>query len=308
MKLLRPALFLMLMSGMAFSIYVFLREKESPPFSCTLSPLFQELGKPIHSMDRAVTKLMPIDDVDEKLLGESIKKKFNERSLVHREDKETQAYLQSLIDNLTMETHKNFQYSAYVIQGAPNAFALPGGLICVTDELLTMLSNEAELVSILCHEIGHIERGHLFDAARGEMLRRKINRASITEYAVDTIRFFGSFFFNKTQENEADEYAFRMLVKNGYDPYAGCTAFEKLLQFEPKNSGVTDPFTDFFSSHPYTQLRADKFRSQAERWRKNNPDVKVYIGKLNLEKKKSRYDVPFSEEFSKSESSKAFTN
>ena len=34
----------------------------------------------------------------------------------------------------------------------PNALALPGGVICITDSLMELLQNEAELVEILGHE------------------------------------------------------------------------------------------------------------------------------------------------------------
>lgn len=42
----------------------------------------------------------------------------------------------------------------------PNAFAAPGGYIFITRGLLALLRNEAELVSVLGHEIGHVTAGH----------------------------------------------------------------------------------------------------------------------------------------------------
>ena len=42
----------------------------------------------------------------------------------------------------------------------PNAFALPGGFIFVTRGMLTLMNSEAELASVLGHEIGHVTARH----------------------------------------------------------------------------------------------------------------------------------------------------
>src|SRR5690606_19899953 len=49
---------------------------------------------------------------------------------------------------------------AVVDDPVPNAFALPGGPVFVTRGLLTLMDSEAELVSVLGHEIGHITARH----------------------------------------------------------------------------------------------------------------------------------------------------
>ena len=43
---------------------------------------------------------------------------------------------------------------------AVNAFALPGGFIFVTRGILTYMNSEAELVSVLGHEVGHVTAKH----------------------------------------------------------------------------------------------------------------------------------------------------
>jgi len=42
----------------------------------------------------------------------------------------------------------------------PNAFAAPGGFIFITRGLLALMGNEAELASVLGHEIGHVTARH----------------------------------------------------------------------------------------------------------------------------------------------------
>ena len=71
-------------------------------------------------------------------------------------------YLNALVHSLTSETYKPFEYRIFLEEGSPNACALPGGAICITTGLMDLLQNESELVAVLSHEIGHIERGHYF--------------------------------------------------------------------------------------------------------------------------------------------------
>jgi Zn-dependent protease with chaperone function len=44
--------------------------------------------------------------------------------------------------------------------GMPNAFALPGGTIVVTDEMVAAVGSDDELLAVLDHEIGHVRGRH----------------------------------------------------------------------------------------------------------------------------------------------------
>ena len=244
-------------------IIPFINEKNNPPLPKTFSPFFQQLGKPIQSANRTLSKLMPIGDIDEKMIGQEIKQRFEKLYPIEPSDQEKSLYLNALIRRLTEKSQRGFDYTVFLVKGSPNAFALPGGVIGVTKDLLHLISNEAELVAILGHEIGHIERGHLFDAVRSEMLRKKLKRNSIQGYTTDTLQFLGRLLFSKSQEDEADEYGFSLLVEKGYDPFAMGKVFKKLLELESSKVGLIH---DFLASHPHMVLREAKFRHRAERW------------------------------------------
>lgn len=301
MKGFRVIFFLLLLCGVVGVSLILIKEKPQPPFSRSLAPLFQELGKPVKSVDRAISRMFPIDEVDEKMLGNEIKLRFADTSKPRTADEEaTVRYLNSLITSLSDETRRSFEYQVFLVDGPPDAFAMPGGALCVTKGLMGILENEAELVAILSHEIGHIERGHLFDAARGKMLRRKIRKTSVVTYASDVIHMIVGLSFSKTQEDEADEYGFRMLLKKGYDPIAMSTSFEKLILGSVQKQGPTNPFEDFFTSHPYTELRIEKFRSRAKLWQQNYPNEKRYLGKKNFEDRMTVFEAEFSDELNES--------
>lgn len=296
MKKLRAFFFLSIIFALAAVTILLIQQPVQPPLSRSLSNLLQELGKPLKSADRAISCILPIDEIDEKMLGEEMKATLAQISI---QDEATVQYLNSLMQSFREEIHSPFEYTVFLIENGPNACALPGGVICVTTGLMELLESEAELVAILGHEIGHIERGHLFDAARGEMLRRKIDAGSIASYASAVIHSMMHFAFSKSQEDEADEFGFRLLVKKQYDPFAMSAAFEKIAnhqQFGQQPLGVID---DFFATHPHIALRMEKFSSRAELWKANYPNEKWYSGKKNFANRISRLEKDYSEEWNR---------
>lgn len=298
MRRFRALFFLMIIMGVTTLTIIFVKQPVQPPFSRSLATLFQEVGKPVKTVDRAISHILPVGEIDEKMLGDEIKKKLSNTLTPKEEDDPSIKYLNSLVHSLTDETHKPFEYTVFLVEGSPNAFAMPGGIICITKELMRLLQSEAELVAILGHEIGHIERGHLFDAARGEMLRRKVEGISLAAFAFDSIYKIMDLTFNKSQEDEADEYGFRLLVKKGYDPFAMSTGFEKLAHHSSHNHHEANLIDDFFKTHPYTELRFEKFLSRAKLWKANYPDARGYVGKKNLANRITHFEESYSDEWS----------
>jgi predicted Zn-dependent protease len=108
-----------------------------------------------------------------------------------------------------------------------NAFAVPGCYIYVTRGLMGIVNSEAELASVLAHEVGHIVAAH-----NRRQQRRSLWR-SLGVWAVGTItgsedlaRIAGraaEYFtlrYSRKQEYEADDLGVRYLAAAGYDPYA----------------------------------------------------------------------------------------
>ncbi|MBB6520630.1 M48 family metallopeptidase [Pseudoteredinibacter isoporae] len=69
----------------------------------------------------------------------------------------------SLLDRAWQRLPENQRYTL-LSKNSPamgaNAFALPGGHILVTDDLVTALNNENEILAVLAHEAGHVEQHH----------------------------------------------------------------------------------------------------------------------------------------------------
>ena len=78
------------------------------------------------------------------------------------QDDNLQRYVQELGMGMARRSERpNLPWSFAVLDSpAVNAFALPGGFIYITRGILPYLDNEAQLVGVLGHEIGHVTARH----------------------------------------------------------------------------------------------------------------------------------------------------
>lgn len=131
-----------------------------------------------------------------------------------------------------------------------NAFATMGGFVYVTTGLLSTVDNEAQLASVMGHEIAHITERH----ALKQMRQAAVTRGIATAAGVDTNRLvnLGVEFAlkrpgSRSDELEADRESLQMLAKAGYPPSAMVAFLEKLLDQPSPPS--------FLSTHPATNDR-----------------------------------------------------
>lgn len=116
-----------------------------------------------------------------------------------------------------------------------NAFATDRGAIFVTVGLLTRLHNEAELAFVLAHEIIHYKRRHVLTGyIEGVQMQEGEGKYSAT---TAENRFLKRHSYARSQETQADEEGFDMLVASNYDPHAALGAFDILAMAD-------FPFTD----------------------------------------------------------------
>ncbi|TGK03063.1 peptidase M48 [Leptospira langatensis] len=282
----------LLVSGGLLS-FLAVKSKANVQLPATLSPAFQLLGKPIKTIDRSLTKLLPINDLDEKRLGDSIALRYESYSDPTSPD---QIYLRNLVYNLSVGNSKNFEYRVFIMDtSSPNAFAMPGGILFVTKGLLSMVKSEAELAAILGHEIGHVELSHCMDGVRGELLARKIGAASLGEFADIAVGLLIRPSFSKNQEDEADQYGYELLRREKYDPYAMGRTFRRLKEATGEGEASLSPIQEYFMTHPHLEHRSEKFTEMA----KKEDEGSYYVGAKNLNERSSRYEQEYEEEFVK---------
>lgn len=252
-------------------------------FSSSLAPAFELLGTPVKAVDHLVTRVIPIDDLDERDFGEVLRAHY--QSQADTTDSRFR-YVNELLTPLTsLVAKKPFEYHAYLIDyPEPNAMALPGGVLLVTDGLLRALRSEAELVAVLGHEVGHVELGHCLDAVKFQLLADKVGGSTLGQIVDFAVRILLSHSFSKTQEDDADEYAYAALEAGPYDPRGMGWAFSSFLRHVDSTGNraprTADPFRDYFLSHPPLELREVKFRERAEAWWLRHPNERRVVGEF----------------------------
>ncbi len=157
-----------------------------------------------------------------------------------------------------------------------NAFALPGGYVYVTRGLVALANSEAELASVIGHEIAHVTQKHgqgRQDRAIGATLLGAILGVAVGSDIVNQIFNIGASGFladySRDQEEEADRVGLDMLARAGYDPYAASSFLASLgaqsaLHAQLQGSQYDPNRVDWLASHPATGQRVNATRLQAQ--------------------------------------------
>lgn len=154
-----------------------------------------------------------------------------------------------------------------------NAFALPGGYVYVNRGILANASNMSELAGVMAHEISHVTLRHsvkqmeqMNTANIGVALACTLTNVCQSQAAAAAINVGGSLVFAKfsrTDEKEADDTGFQLLVQSGINPTGMLTFFQKLLQEEQASGG--SGASSWFSDHPGTQDRIADIQNMLSR-------------------------------------------
>jgi predicted Zn-dependent protease len=150
-----------------------------------------------------------------------------------------------------------------------NAFALPGGFIFITRGIMTYMNDEAELASVIGHEIGHVTAKH----SVSQMSKAQLGQLGLLAGMVvsPTVRDMGAELqqgmqllflkFGRDDETEADLLGFRYMMKDGYDVRAAGDMFETLDRISG-DAGQRLP--EWASTHPDPDNRVKRAEQRAD--------------------------------------------
>ncbi|WP_049721894.1 M48 family metalloprotease [Gilvimarinus polysaccharolyticus] len=192
-------------------------------------------------------------------------------------------YLRELIGRLAQHSQLNNRNFELIIaeNASMNAFAAPGNVIGVHTGLFTYSQNEAQLASVLTHELAHLSQRHY--ARRLEQQRNMtipfytallaslVLAASGSDggiaamAATQAAAADASLRFSRQNEQEADRLGIDTLIDAGYDPYAAPDMFEQML----RASRYSRRPPDFLLTHPVTESRVADARARAMRYPRN---------------------------------------
>jgi len=198
-------------------------------------------------------------------------------------------YVNRIGQNLVRNSDAKVPFTIKVIDSEEiNAFALPGGFFFVNTGIITAADNEAELASVMAHEIGHVAARHGMKAqTKGDL----VNYASIpmmiflggwTGYAIrqgaQLAIPMGFLTFSRANEAEADMLGLQYMYKTGYDPNSFVDFFEKVESQEKRKPGS---MSKVFSSHPPTGDRIKATQKNISEHLKERPEYVVNTSEFN---------------------------
>ncbi len=199
------------------------------------------------------------------------------------------AYIDSLGQAVLQESHmrradtperfRDTEFTFRVLDSPiVNAFALPGGYIYVTRGLLAHLNNEAQLVVVLGHEIGHVAARHasaravtqqftqigllVGGVAAGEFLGRTAGEMVLGLGSTAAQFLFLS--YSRDNERESDGLGVEYAVRLGYDGAEGAEFFRSLARIT-EQAGVSIP--SWQSTHPDPGEREKNIPELDRTWR-----------------------------------------
>ncbi len=155
-----------------------------------------------------------------------------------------------------------------------NAFAIPGGYVYVTRQLVALMNDEAELAFVLGHEVGHVAAQHAKKreqrsglAGLGAALLGAVTGSSTIANLAGTGAQLYTLGYSRDQEREADSLGVRYLVRAGYDPMASGDILAELgaqtsLEARLAGRNASEP-AGWLSTHPANAERVARIRREA---------------------------------------------
>lgn len=171
-------------------------------------------------------------------------------------------YMKELPDN--HENKVNFRF--YVIDNPVfNAFAFPDGSVFVNTGLLSVIENEAQLASVLAHEIAHVTHEHGKKRMGNQVwIKTAVTAAIIGVNAVSTTKLDNKAkmminslvtiggtgflaFYGRKHEEQSDRVGLYYMEKAGYDPREAANVWAK-LQVETGQTTTKEKLANSFAT------------------------------------------------------------
>lgn len=171
-----------------------------------------------------------------------------------------------------------------------NAFAIPGGYVYVTRDLMALMNDEAELAAVLGHEVAHVAARHskkrqsaaqrnailgtLGQVLVGAVAGGNSALGGLLSQGIGTGAQLATLGFSRKQETQADDIGIRYLASAGYEPAALSSMLYSLaaqtsLTQQIAGSGRVPPA--WASTHPDPAKRVRRATTQAAAARVTKP-------------------------------------
>jgi predicted Zn-dependent protease len=204
-------------------------------------------------------------------VGQTVLRQLQEKGLLQTSamPPERQRHLAASLQAALAKAHPGVALPAITLHVhksklGPNAFALPGGEVVLTDELVKLLDDREELLlGVLAHEAGHVLLRHGMRTVVQTALLGSITALAFGDFSTvlaGAPALLGHMAYSRDFEREADGEAIAVLRANGLSPALMATVFER-LHAEHAQHGVDLGIA--LASHPADAERIARFRAAA---------------------------------------------
>jgi predicted Zn-dependent protease len=156
------------------------------------------------------------------------------------DDAALQSYVQSIGERMGRASERpNLPWTFRVVDDpTPNAFALPGGYIFFTRGMMNLMASEAQLATVLGHEIGHVTaRHHVTRMTRTQLAQLGLGLGGVLFPAVQQLGGVASaglqlvfLQHGRDAERQADDLGFRYTLEQNYDVREMTSVFASLAR------------------------------------------------------------------------------
>jgi len=160
-----------------------------------------------------------------------------------------------------------------------NAFALPGGPIFITRGIITNMNSEAELASVLGHEIGHVTARHsASQISKQQLASMGLGVASVisptaAQFAGLAEQGLGVLMlkYGRDDETQADKLGYRYMMMIGWDPREAVKMFQMLQKTSGGDKEGRPP--EWMSTHPDPGDRAQRAEARSKELKAKNVNL-----------------------------------
>lgn len=190
------------------------------------------------------------------------------------QDNELLSFVKGVTTEMGTISHRpKLEYHIKILDSpVVNAFAVPGGYIYLTRGILAQLNNEAELIGVIGHEMGHITARHSASQQTKQQLGTLLliggmiasqKFAQMADYAFQGMQLL-FLKFSRDDERQADQLGAEYSSKIGYDAHKMADFFQVLnkMQLSESEGGVPT----FMSTHPDPGDRYNSVNRYASEW------------------------------------------
>ena len=182
------------------------------------------------------------------------------------------AYVEQVGKNIAVQSGLGNAQSAFNVtllnSAVNNAFAVPGGYVYITRQLVNLMNNEAELAGVMGHEVGHVAARHSAKRQQkaqtnqllgvlGQVLAGAVlgnsGLGQLGQQIAGTVPQLATLRYSRGQEVEADQLGINYLKRAGYDPHAMASVLRSLAaqnSLDAQIQGRDATIPEWASTHP----------------------------------------------------------